>query len=50
MCINAGVSRRSGQVLIFAVRDVLVCFGITIFLGEAEVYDVNQISFFAKAH
>jgi len=43
MCANAHVSSSAGQVLVLAVRYVLVCNGIKIFLRKAKVYDMNDV-------
>ena len=50
MSVDAGVTRRSGQVLVFPVRYVLVRARISILLGEAEVDDVNEVALLAEAH
>ena len=50
MGVDAGVSGCSRQVLVFSIRDVLMCAGITILLGQAKVNDVHQIAFLPQTH
>lgn len=50
MCVDACISGGASKVLVFSVRDVLMCAGITVFLGEAKVYDVDQVAFLSQAH
>lgn len=50
MCVNGGVAGGACQVLVLAVGDVLVCACVTIFLGQAKVDDVDEISLLAQAH
>src|SRR5687768_2784798 len=38
MVVDRGVARRAGQGTVISREDVLHCFGITIALGQAEVY------------
>jgi len=48
--VDGGVARRARQVLVLAVRYVLVRSGVAVFLGEAEVDDVDQVALLAEAH
>lgn len=50
MCVYGGVAGSAGQVLVFAVGDVLVRARVTIFLSQAEVDDVDQVSLLAQSH
>lgn len=50
MCVDGGVARRTSQVLVLSVRDVLVCAGITVLFGQAKVNDVHQVTLLAKPH
>lgn len=50
MSVNACISSCAGQILVFPVRNVLVCSGITKPLGEAEINGIHQVALFAKAH
>jgi hypothetical protein len=50
MSVDAGVAGSAGQVLVFPVRNVLVCSRITKFFGQAKVYGIDKVAFFAKAH
>lgn len=50
MCVNGGVAGGACQVLVLAVGDVLVRACVTIFLGQAKVDDVDEISLLAQAH
>lgn len=48
--VDGGVAGGAGEVLILAVGDVLVRSGVTVFLGQAKVDDVHQISLLAEPH
>lgn len=50
MSVDGGISGRSSEVLILTVRDVLVCSGVTVFLGQTKVDNVDQVALFAKSH
>lgn len=50
MCVDGGVAGRAGQVLVLSVRYVLVCPGVSVLLGQAEVDDVNQVAFLPQSH
>lgn len=50
MCVYGGVAGRASQVLVLAVGDVLMCAGVTVFLGQAEVDDVDQVALLAQSH
>lgn len=50
MCIDGGIACCASQVLVLPVRNVLVCAGITVLLGQAKVNDVNQVALLAKPH
>lgn len=50
MCVDGGVARRAGQVLVLPVRDVLVCASIAVLFGQAKVNDVHQVPLLAKPH
>ncbi len=42
--IDGGVARRAGEVLVLAVHDVHVRFGIAVPLGQAKVNDVHDVA------
>jgi len=44
------VPRRSGQVLVFPVRDVKMDFRVPELLRETEIDDVDLITTFADSH
>ena len=50
MCVYGGVAGGASQVLVLAVGDVLMCAGVTVFLGQAEVDDVDQVALLAQSH
>ena len=50
MCVDAGVSSGTGQVLVLSVRDVQVRLGISVLLGESEIDDVDLISSLSDSH
>lgn len=49
MRVNAGVARRTRQVLVFSVRYVGVRPRVAVFLCEAKVNYVDQISLLSEA-
>ena len=49
MCIDGGISCRSGKIFILTVGNVLVGSWITVFLGETKVDNVNDALTFAQA-
>lgn len=50
MSIDGGVSSGASEVLVLAVGDMEMSLGIPIFLGQAEVNDVDLIATFTDAH
>ncbi len=50
MGVDGGVAGGAGEVLILTVGDVLVRAGVTVFLCEAKVDDVDQIALLAEPH
>ena len=48
--VDAGISGRASQSLVLSVRDVLVGTGVAIFLGQAKVYDVDQVPLLPQPH
>lgn len=48
--VDGGIAGSTSQVLVFPVGDMLVGAGITVFLGQAEVNDVDQVAFLPQAH
>lgn len=50
MGVDRGIAGSAGQVLVFPVGDVLVCAGIAVLLGQAEVNDVHQVALLPQAH
>lgn len=50
MCVDGGIARCARQVLVLPVRNVLVCAGITVLLGQPKVNDVHQVAFLAESH
>ena len=49
MRVNAGVARRTRKILVFSVRYVGVCPRVAVFLCEAKVNYVDQISLLSEA-
>lgn len=43
MCVDAHISCRSGQALVFSVGDVFLCLRVDVFFRQAEVYDVDGV-------
>lgn len=50
MGVDGGVAGGACEVLILAVGDVLVRSGVTVFLGQAKVDDVDQVALLAQPH
>lgn len=50
MGVDRGVAGGASKVLILTVGDVLVRSGITVFLGQAKVDDVDQVALLAEPH
>lgn len=48
--VDRSITSGACQVLILAVGDVLVRSGVTVFLSQAEVDDVDQIALLAEPH
>lgn len=38
MCVDTGIPRRTGQVLIIAVRNVVMCVTVDVLLGQPKIY------------
>ena len=49
MCVDRSVARSAREILVLAVRDVLVRARVAILLGEAEINDVNHVLALAQA-
>lgn len=50
VCVDAGIARSSGQVLVLAVRDVQLCPRVAVSFRESEVDDVHQIPPLSQSH
>jgi len=50
MRIDAGVSCSARQVLVLAVRYMLVCFRVAVLLCQSEVDDVHKVTLLAETH
>lgn len=50
MGVDRGVAGGAGEVLVFAVGDVLVRSCVAVLLGQAEVDNVNQVALLAEPH
>lgn len=48
--VDTGVTRGSGEVLVFTVGDVEVRLGITVFLRETKIDDVDLVTTLADTH
>ena len=42
MCVDTHISSGSCQALVLAIRNVLVCFRVNVFLGETKVNDIDR--------
>ena len=50
MCVYAGISRSPREILVFSVGDMLMSSSVPIFLGQAKVYYIHKVAFFAQSH
>ncbi len=48
--VDAGVSGGAGEILVFAVLDVLVRARVAVLLRQPEVDDVDEVALLAKPH
>lgn len=50
MGVDGGVAGGAGEVLVLAVGNVLVCSGVAVLLGQAEVDDVDEVALLSETH
>lgn len=50
MCVDGGVARGTGEVLVLSVRDVDVCLVVAVLLGETKIDDVDDVGLLAETH
>ena len=50
MSVDRGVAGGTSQVLVLSVRDVEVCLGVPVLLGETKVDHVDLVASLADAH
>ena len=50
MCVDACISGSPCEVLVFPVRNMLVCACITVLLGETKINDVDKVALFSQTH
>jgi hypothetical protein len=48
--VDTGITGSSSEVLVLAVRDVEMSLGVTVFLCETKIDDVDLVSTLANAH
>lgn len=48
--VDGGITSSSGQVLVLPIRDVEVGLGVTVFLGQSEIDDIDLVAALADAH
>jgi hypothetical protein len=48
MGVDGGVTGGSGEVFVFAVGDMLLCFRVAVFLRKTEINNVNLIRLFPE--
>jgi len=48
MCVDGGVSGSTRKILVLTVRDMLMSFAISIFLGKTKIDNVDNIGFFSE--
>ncbi len=50
MCVDGGITGCARQVLVLTVRDVKMSLGISIFLSQTEIDDIDLIATLADTH
>jgi len=50
MGVDAGIAGGTSQVLVLSIRDVEVSLGITVFLGQTKIDNVDLVAALANAH
>lgn len=50
MGVDGGIASSSGQVLILPIRNVEVGLGVTVFLGQTKIDDIDLVASLANAH
>lgn len=50
MGVDTGITRGSGEVLVLTVRDVEVRLGVTVFLSETKIDDIDLVTTLADTH
>jgi hypothetical protein len=48
--VDGGITSSSGQVLVLPIRDVEVSLGVTVFLGQTEIDDIDLVAALADTH
>jgi hypothetical protein len=48
--VDTSISSRTGQVLVLSVWNVKVGFGISVFLGQTKINDIDLIASLSNAH
>jgi hypothetical protein len=48
--VDGGITSSSGQVLVLPIRDVEMGLGVTVFLGQTEIDDIDLVAALADAH
>ncbi len=48
--VDGGITSSSGQVLVLPIRDVEVGLGVTVFLGQTEIDDIDLVAALADTH
>lgn len=50
MSVDTGITSRTGQVLVLTIGDVEMGLGVTVFLGQTEIDDIDLIASLANTH
>lgn len=50
MSVNRSITSCAGQVLVLTVRDMEVRLGVSVFLSQAEIDNVDLVTTFANTH
>ena len=48
--VDGGITSSSGQVLVLPIRDVEVGLGVTVFLGQSEIDDIDLVATLSNPH
>jgi len=50
MCVDAGITCSTSQVLVLSVRYMLMGLGVTVLLSQAKVNHIHEVTLLAETH